>query len=560
VSVLPFLAIAFGAGAASLLTRGNRTISAWVGIVGLLAAAVAAARISASDTLEIGGSVMAGSEYLRLFALVGSLVFLALALLGLVANSHRNAPGVLLAGIGAATLALSLTDARIAVLAATAGGLIGILVTIARPATARSVIVATRELRALAIAGLLGILATAWIGRPLGDLANVPEVFGFAYAGFAIAVAIRFGAIPFHFWAARLADAAPEITLPLLMAWGPAAFAIVALAWADQSVAPLLLPLTAERLAIVAVGAVSAVLGLLAAWVQDDLEHVVGYTIISDAGIAILALAALDPAAWEPARTWILVFVTVRSAFAAWAVAIRSAFGTRRISELGGWAVKAPLLAVALGVVGLAAIGWPGLAAWNARTSLVDLTLTGPVGIVVVLAGVAQVAIYARLLAVGLGKPSDAVRAAEDQRPTWPAAVAPKNVAGQSRAERAFERGGRVGGAALDVIWSLPAAARANRGLLTGVLALAVAGLALTISAGGLGVVEAAAAVPGDTGPGPVPSGEIEPEPSFSFEPEPSEVLPSVETPSSEPPTSVPPSPATSGAPEAPSFQPVPSG
>ena len=104
---------------------------------------------------------------------------------------------MLLAGLGAAVLALALTDAPIAVVAATAGGLVGILVTIAAPASARSVVVASRELRALSIAGLLAILATAWIGRPLGELGAVPEVFGFAYVGFAAAVAIRFGAIPF---------------------------------------------------------------------------------------------------------------------------------------------------------------------------------------------------------------------------------------------------------------------------------------------------------------------------------------------------------------------------
>ncbi|HEX5014889.1 MAG TPA: proton-conducting transporter membrane subunit [Candidatus Limnocylindrales bacterium] len=555
MTVLPFLAITFGAAAASLLTRGNRRVSVWIGILGLLAAAVAAARIGSSDSLEIGGGVLAGSEYLRLFALLGSLVSLALVLLGLVANSHRNAPGVLLAGIGAGVLALSLSDARIAVLAATAGGLVGILVTIDRPATARSVIVATRELRALAIAGLLAILATAWIARPLGDLAAVPDVFGFAYVGFAVAVAIRFGAIPFHFWAARLADAAPEITLPMLMAWGPAAFAVVALAWADQSVAPLLLPLTAERIAVVAVGAVSAVLGMLAAWIQDDLEHVVGYTIIADAGIAILGLAALDPAAWEPARTWILVFVTVRSAFAAWAVSVRAAFGSRRVSDLAGWAVRAPLLGVALGIVALAAVGFPGLATWNARTALVDLTLAGPLGIVVVLSGVAQLAIYGRLLYVGLSRPSDAVRAGQSQRPTWPEAVADRNVTGRGRVERVFERGSHAGGAALDVIWSLPGAFRANRGLLAGVLALAVAGLALTISSGGLGVVEAASAVPGqDAGPGPQPGDETGPEPS-SFEPEASEAVPS-EPPTSGPPGSAPPS----GRSPEPSFQPLPSG
>jgi hypothetical protein len=131
VTVLPFLAIAFGAAAAALLTRPNPRISATIGILGLLAAAAAAARILPGDSLVIGGSELAGSEYLRLFALLGSIVALALALLGLASTSHRNAPGVMLAGIGAAVLALALTDARIAVLAATAGGLFGILVTIA---------------------------------------------------------------------------------------------------------------------------------------------------------------------------------------------------------------------------------------------------------------------------------------------------------------------------------------------------------------------------------------------------------------------------------------------
>ena len=503
MTVLPFLAITFGAAAASLLLRANARIAAAIGIAGLLAAAAAAARIRPEDTLVIGGSELAGSDYLRLFALVGSLVALALTVLGLASTSHRNAPGVLLAGMGSAVLALALTDARIGVLAATAGGLFGILVTIASPATPRSVVVASRELRALAIAGVLAILATAWIGRPLGGLAVVPEVFGFAYLGFAAAVAIRFGAIPFHFWAARLADAAPEVTLPMLMAWGPAAFAIVALTWADQSVAPLLLPLTAERIAIVAVGAASAVLGMVAAGIQDDLEHVVGYTIIADAGIAILGVAALSPEAWSPAREWILVFITVRSAFAAWAVAMRGAFRTRRISELGGWVVRAPLLAVALVLIAAAAVGFPGLVAWQARASLVDLTIAGPIGIIVVVSSVAQLAIYGRLLIVGLSKPSPAVVAGLSERPIWPDIVEGRRVVGLSRAERAFERGGHAIGGSLDVLWGIPAAIRANRALLAGAIAVLVAALALSLSAGGLGVVEASQAVPAPGGPGP---------------------------------------------------------
>jgi NADH:ubiquinone oxidoreductase subunit 2 (subunit N) len=544
VTVLPFLAIAFGAAAASLLLRPNAALSAVVGLAGLAAAAVAATMIESGDTLVIGGGELAGSDYLRLFALLGSVVALILAVLGLVANADRNTPPVLLAGIGSAVLAIALTDARIAVLAATAGGLVGILVTIASPATARSVIVAGRELRALAVAGLLAILATAWIGRPLGELTLVPEVFGFAYLGFAAAVAIRFGAIPFHFWAARLADAAPEVTLPMLMAWGPAAFAVVALAWADQSVAPLILPLTVEKSAIVAVGAVSAVLGLLAAWIQDDLEHIVGYTIIADAGIAILGLAALSPDAWAPARTWILVFVTVRSAFAAWAVSVRAGYGTRRTSELRGWALRAPLLGLSLVLIAAAAVGWPGFVAWEARAKLVQLTIAGPIGVIVVASGLAQVAIYARLLVLGLSRPSEAVRASSGERPTWPAPMPSREVVGRSRTERVFERTGHALNGALDVIWLLPAAVRSNLGLLAGALALALAGLAFTVASGGLGVVEAATAVPaGPTGPGPIEGPG--PLPPSSEEPLPSEPL-EIE---SAPPSEASPSGAPSSAP-----------
>ena len=73
------------------------------------------------------------------------------------------------------------------------------------------------------VAGTLAIAATAWFGRDLSQLAAQPVVFGLAYLAFAVAVAIRFGAIPFHLWAARLADAVPETALPVLTALAPAA-------------------------------------------------------------------------------------------------------------------------------------------------------------------------------------------------------------------------------------------------------------------------------------------------------------------------------------------------
>jgi len=153
--------------------------------------------------------------------------------------------------------------------------------------------------------------------------------------------------------------------------------------------------------------------------------------------------------------------------------------------------------------------------------------------------------------------------------------VARRDVLGRSPAERAFERGGHAVNGVLDILWGVPAAARANRALLAGVLALAVAGLGFTVAAGGLGVVEAARAVPGQTGPGPVEGegeGE-EPGPGSSGEPGESPLTqesPAVESPAVESP---PPSGSVSPTGESPtgvsptgvsptvvpSFQPIPS-
>jgi NADH:ubiquinone oxidoreductase subunit 2 (subunit N) len=258
------------------------------------------------------------------------------------------------------------------------------------------------------VAGTMAIAATAWIGRDLTDLAAQPVVFALAYLAFAIAVAIRFGAIPAHTWAARLTDTVPESSLPLVTAWAPAAFAIVALAWADSSIAPLGadVDLGAVRGLVLAIATASIVLASLAAFIQDDIEHVVGYAIIGDAGVVLLAIAALDPEAWAPARIWILVFVVARSAFAAWAAATRATFLTGRVADLRGWAVRSPALAAVLGLVIVASIGIPGLAAFDARGAIVGLAIDGPIGALVLLGTLSPLAYYGRLLVVGAARPA----------------------------------------------------------------------------------------------------------------------------------------------------------
>jgi hypothetical protein len=273
---------------------------------------------------------------------------------------------------------------------------------------------------------------------------------------------------------------------------------------------------------------VSIALGLVAAWVQEDLEHVVGYSIIADAGVAVLGLAALDPAAWEPARTWLLVFVVGRSAFAAWVVAIHGGFGTRRLPELAGWARRAPVLATSLVLIAIASIGWPGFVAWQARASLIQLALPGPIGLLVTIAPLGAVAIYGRILLIGIGQSGPVVVEGRSERPSWPAPLPRRPIVGGAGVERAIERISHALAGLLDTLWVLPAAGRTNRVPLAAVAVLFLSGLAFLVAGGGLGVPEAARAVPevgSGTGPGPTTPGSSA-APRGSALPTPSESLP----------------------------------
>jgi formate hydrogenlyase subunit 3/multisubunit Na+/H+ antiporter MnhD subunit len=497
MSLVVFLVVTVAFAGLALALRARPRATTVVGLIGLSASVLAAIAIAPGEVLLVGGGALATTAYLRLFLILGSVIGLGLALSGLAGGTRRDAPAATLAILAAAGLTLGLVDPRAAVLAATAGGLFGVLVTLIPGNGRAGATVGIREIRAVVVAGALAIAATAWIGRDLSQLTAQPVVFGLAYLAFAIAVALRFGAIPFHLWAARLADVVPETALPILTAFAPATLAVVAVAWIDASVAPLAVDLGPERAIVVAIAVASIVFAAIAAFVQDDIEHVLGYSIVGDAGVVILSLAALSPDAWAPARTWILAFVVARSAFAAWTAGLRTAFWTGRVADLRGWAWRSPILTVAFGLVVVASVGFPGFASFDARTALVDAALPAPLATIVLIATFAPLAYYGRLLAIGLARPDRVLQPVSAWRP----AIAPPDLT-------AFRP------------WLL-ATWRANRAFSTATIAALFGALAIATSAGAFGgpaaagerppvvVTPSQSATPGPSGALPGPSGGL---------------------------------------------------
>jgi hypothetical protein len=374
-----------------------------------------------------------------------------------------------------------------------------------------------RELRVVAVGGAVAILAAAWIGRPPGSFALEPSVVGIAYLSFVAAVALLFGAVPFHLWVARLPDAAPPLALPALLVWTPAAFAVVALAWVDQSVLSLLVPLDLERTIIVGVAITTIALGAVAAWLADDIAHVVGYTIVADCGFILLALAATDGSAMSGAREWILVIVAVKAALSGVAVVLRLAFGTRRIEELAGWGRRLPALLAALVVAVIATVGVPGIVrSWATRAALVDGSIGGPLAPVVVACGLLSLLAYGRLMAVGLRLPAAPVLGGRSERLRVPPPIVSTRRLPGGPPRDTVERAGLL------LEWAraeaqrglrlLAASTRLNRVPIASGLVLLLAVGSLALAMGGLGSHAAAAeAVPvtrptASTGPSNEPS------------------------------------------------------
>lgn len=596
MSLLPFFVLTEAAAVAALLTRRSTGLSLAIGLGGLAVALAAALAIAPGETLIIGDAAVVTSSYQRLFLVLGSLAGLLACILGIATTSQRNVPAAILASLGWTGLALALPETTTAVLATACAGLAGILVILA-PVSGPGVGVSARELRtvgvstALAVAGVAVVAGSAPAGSdlavaPLGAVGLEPAVLGLAYLGVVVAVALRLGVIPFHGWAGRLSRAAPEAALPLLLAWGPAGLAVVVMAWLDTSILPVAPPLDLERGIVAAIGVLTLVLGTFAVWIQDDVEHVVGYSIAQDAGFVILALAALTPTAWGPAREWILVFALAKTALAGWALVVRARHGSRRIDDLAGWARRSPILGLAFVAIVLATIGWPGSMAWEARSGLAHLAFSDPIATLVLVGALSSLAYYGRLAVIGVRPPAGAggfdaatllrwpTRLGSSRRAEAPAAETP--TAGGPATEGATTGGGRPSGrpetaaelAAAELVRALTRVRhavgdvaggwRTNRAPVATLMVALLSLSAIVAAAGGLGIPEAAAEpVPAAFLPLPTASPEV---PAASSSPEgtsgPAESPAGSPSPSREPAASAPVGSPSAGSPspsEAPS-------
>lgn len=500
MGIVIYLAVTAAALVASLAARRWPVALRGLGTAGLLACAAASLLVEPGQQLHVGEARLVATPYLRLWLASASACFLLVHLLGLASAWQRNVPPAMFAGLAAMAVALSLTDHGAALLAAASGGLLALATTIVLPAPIAELRVAADALRATAASAALAVLGASWAvtGGPQPE----PVILLAAYLLVVAALVQRMGAIPLHLPGVRIVRSAPLPGVPLLVAWLPAAFAVVAVSWHQFAVLPLQPDLGAARQVTLLVGIATLLLAGVAALFQEDLASLVGYSVVQDGALVLLALAQSEPAGATAIRAWLLLFALVKSATVGLVLAIAALEGTRRLPELVGWARRAPPLAIGLGAVLVATYGWPGALPFDVRADLIHVSLPGPVGTLVLLGSLLPAVAFMRTLWIGL-RGRAAWRALPpvalpERSPLPPTAFREEYEDMPAVVRERLLRAGRL--LLREVRW-LPRAWDANRGPATAVLGLALALLPLALVVGLGGIEEAAA------GPPPVVAG-----------------------------------------------------
>lgn len=426
-----FVIISIGSAALALLTRGDRRISTVVGFGGLIACVASALLLDEATSAEVVGGSLVASAFLGWFLVIGSLGALAACLMALVTRWQRDLPAATLAALGGCALALSIDSPPVALMAATAAGALG-LVSLATPhAQAGASRLMLGYLNGIVISGTIAVIAASWLIGVNGPLLFDTIAGGAAAFAMALALAIRMAAVPFHAPAARVVRAAVPLGIPLLLGFLPVLVFLVALSWTHRVLLPQPADLDTVRFIVAIVGAGSLLLGALGTIGRppesDDVEHVISYGIVQDAGMFLLAFAAFDASVWREARMWSLYFLASKVGLAALLAALLATRGSASIRSLEGWARRSPLLAIGLVGAVAAGLGLPGLDSWDARFAIVRSATHRPFNWIAYGGWALAYLPFVRILWVGLRSPGDPLplRArlrlrTPPVRPVWP--------------------------------------------------------------------------------------------------------------------------------------------
>jgi NADH-quinone oxidoreductase subunit N len=229
--------------------------------------------------------------------------------------------------------------------------------------------------------GLTGTLDLELIATRLHSPDSLGVILGLAFI--VVAVAFKFGAVPFHMWLPDVYEGAPtSVTLFIGTAPKIAYFALILRLLAHGlagTAADWTLMLTPLAVLTVIVGNVVAI-------VQSNLKRMLAYSTIGHVGFIVLGFVAGTPSGYVAALYYMLVYVLVAlGAFGVILLASRKGFEADRLDHYKGLYHRDPLLALVMMVLMFSFAGVPPLVGFWAKLRIIQaLWETSHLGLVIV--------------------------------------------------------------------------------------------------------------------------------------------------------------------------------
>lgn len=238
---------------------------------------------------------------------------------------------------------------------------------------------------------------TTYAGMPAALAGADPVFLVAAVALIVVGIAFELGAVPAHTWVPDVAQGAPAPAAAFLTV-APKIGALIALARFVEVIPP---DLVGWRPLVAAIAAATMTLGNLAAFWQDDVRRLLGWSSVSQSGYGIMAVVAVG--ASDQATPALLTFA------AGYALANVAAFGVvtalrgrTSLDDYRGLGGNRPWLLAALTVAMLSLVGIPPLIGFTAKLALFAATIDAGYAWLAVLAvanSVASLFYYLRVIA-----------------------------------------------------------------------------------------------------------------------------------------------------------------
>ncbi|RBY78651.1 NADH-quinone oxidoreductase subunit N [Blastococcus sp. TF02-09] len=430
LALLPEICLLVGAVttllAGSFLARDRQWLTRLVALAALLASGVAAAAALTGDPLTVYGTTFAvdtATGVARLVVVGSTLLVIALGteeVRGRPRESETYAL-LLLSSLGATVMAAASDLLVLAVSFLLASiplyGLIGMT---------RGPRAAEAALKAYLLGALLNILlllgsvvlygvggATAYADLRAG-LAGAPAAaVAIGLLGVLAGLLFKAGGVPGHFWVPDAAQGA-GVTAAAFLTTVPKIGALVA-AYRLVSVLP---DSVSWPLLVAVLAALTMTLGNLAAFAQDDVRRLLGWSTVSQVGYLLMPVAVAGTS--SDALPALLVYLAAYAVTNLAAFAVVAAVPERRsVADARGLAASAPVLGGALLVALLSLVGTPPTAVFLGKLSVFTATWEGGMAWLVVVAAantVASLFYYLRWIAPAY-RPGERTGGPEPHRP-----------------------------------------------------------------------------------------------------------------------------------------------